>query len=338
MSAGRKMMKADWIVAGNRRFWLAFLVAWTFFIVADAAERPAGSDVEGRRGPFEFDAGEKSYQAKKGDKEAVFKFSIRNILDQEVVIEDVQTSCGCTSVIKRNPWKVGPGMRDEIEVRMDLLGRSGKVTKSVYVFTNSGTHTLKVNSLIPASVGSDQNPSTSPQVLTERQRNQLVALRDRQTVFRGKCANCHVKPVKGLTGKKLYERGCGICHNSPNRASMVPDLAKLDKKMDRTYWEVWIKYGRKGSLMPAFHRSQGGPLDDKQVESLISYLLENKPTGIIDLHKELEMQEEKKDGSPKKVNPQFIPGNFNVLKPVEVKDTDKKNVSENKTDSGSDKK
>lgn len=264
--------------------------------------------------PLKFAENEKKYHARKNEKEARFVFKATNISSQNVLIEDVQTSCGCTSVMKKSPWIIKPGQTDYIEVRMDLLGRTGVVTKSVYVFTNKGLQSLKVQSIIPGGK-ENQNPQG---ILTERKRNQLLALRDRQIVFKGKCAKCHVTPTRGLTGEKLYQRGCGICHNSPNRASMVPDLAKLDKKMDRTYWEVWIKYGRKGSLMPAFHKSQGGPLDDKQIESLVQYLLKNKPTGIVQIPHEQKMEPEKKSTTqePEK-NQNVLPIlNFDPLKPV----------------------
>lgn len=274
------------------------------------------SKSENEKGPLKFDAIEKSQATKSGDKEAIFKFTATNITNESVVIENVQTSCGCTSVIKKNPWIIRPGAKDLIEVKMDLLGRTGTVTKSVYVFTNAGAQTLKVRSIIPP--GKKPSSKRSREALSERQKNQIIALRDRQIVFRGKCAKCHSTPTKGLTGKKLYDRACGICHNSPNQASIVPNLAKLDKTMDKFYWEVWIKYGRKGSLMPAFHKSQGGPLDDKQVSSLVDYLLTNKPTETIRIPKEVMMENEKvkkQNGTIQIIESSEL-GKFNALRPI----------------------
>lgn len=289
---------------------------------------PAGAEVNqvqprpSRRGSAEiltFDANEKRLKTSPGDKEAKFLFTAMNSTDKPVIIEDVQTSCGCTSVVKKSPWVIGPGKSDTLEIRMDLLGRQGIVTKSVYIFTDSGVQTLKVISEIPPN---DNSGVVEPSALNDRQRNQLKALRDRQIVFRGDCARCHAKPTEGLTGAKLYERGCGICHNSPNRASMVPDLAKIQKNKDKLYWEVWIKYGRKGSLMPAFHHSQGGPLNDAQVDSLVSYLLTEVPADAMevphDQKMELEKNAQKSESSDSRNADEsaFLFDEFDLLKPT----------------------
>lgn len=266
--------------------------------------------------PLEFDALEKTVETKPGDKESRFSFVARNTSNEPVTIEEVQTSCGCTSVVKKSPWIVQPGESDTIQVSMDLLGRQGTVTKSVYVFTNKGVQTLKVVTMIPASQIPHAQEST-PALLSDRQRNQLKALRDRQIVFRGDCARCHAKPTEGLTGEKLYGRACGICHNSPNRASMVPDLAQISKVKDKLYWEVWIKYGRKGSLMPAFHQSQGGPLDDNQVNSLVDFLLTEVPGGVMEIEPELTMEStEKPQSSPPVSPPGILLDSFDPLKPL----------------------
>jgi hypothetical protein len=44
---------------------------------------------------------------------------------------------------------------------------------------------------------------------------------------------------------------------------------------DAAYWEKWIREGGEGTLMPAFAKAQGGPLDDAQVSSLVRYLTEH---------------------------------------------------------------
>ncbi len=57
---------------------------------------------------------------------------------------------------------------------------------------------------------------------------------------------------------------------------MVPDLFAQDKPTDANYWRSWIKFGREGSLMPAFMQDRGGPLSVEQIESLVNYLA-NRP-------------------------------------------------------------
>jgi hypothetical protein len=65
---------------------------------------------------------------------------------------------------------------------------------------------------------------------------------------------------------------CGICHDSPNRATMVPDLHKLTVPTNQDFWQTWITTGKAGTLMPAFAAAQGGPLNDVQIASLAAYL------------------------------------------------------------------
>ena len=63
-------------------------------------------------------------------------------------------------------------------------------------------------------------------------------------------------------GRKLSKVTCAICHEAANRATMVPDLAQLKVPTNEEFWRTWITYGKPGSLMPAFAKSQAGPLDD----------------------------------------------------------------------------
>ena len=107
----------------------------------------------------------------------------------------------------------------------------------------------------------------------DRQTNQKLALADRQAVFKGDCAKCHVEPTVNKMGQQLFTAACGICHEGEHRASMVPDLRALPKEKNADYWRTWITYGRPGSLMPAFSKAEGGILDDAQIASLVSYLM-----------------------------------------------------------------
>ena len=104
-----------------------------------------------------------------------------------------------------------------------------------------------------------------------------TAKADRQAVFRGDCATCHVKPGEGKYGKPLYDAVCGICHEARERASAVPDLHQLKTPTNPDFWKTWIAHGKAGSLMPAFAAADGGPLSNMQIASLIRYLAETIP-------------------------------------------------------------
>jgi mono/diheme cytochrome c family protein len=113
----------------------------------------------------------------------------------------------------------------------------------------------------------------------DRNKNMELAKTDRQAVFKGDCRSCHVDKGSGKLGKELYAADCGICHDSPIRAALVPDLRAPKAPRDHNYWVNWITSGRPGSMMPAFGVKDGGPLSEEQIASLAKYLGENFPQG-----------------------------------------------------------
>ena len=106
----------------------------------------------------------------------------------------------------------------------------------------------------------------------DRIRNQQLVAQDRQAIFKGDCAKCHVEPTVGKTGKELYQTACGICHDAEHRAEMVPSLLALKHPTDASYWREWITTSKPGSMMPAFGKGAGGPLDEAQIDSLVTCL------------------------------------------------------------------
>ncbi|MEC7882216.1 MAG: hypothetical protein VYB35_04850, partial [Verrucomicrobiota bacterium] len=58
-----------------------------------------------------------------------------------------------------------------------------------------------------------------------------------------------------------------------NRASFVTELRSISKGKDQAYWDQWIRDSKPGTLMPAFAKKHGGPLDDSQIKSLVAYLV-----------------------------------------------------------------
>ena len=98
---------------------------------------------------------------------------------------------------------------------------------------------------------------------------------DRQAVFKGDCAVCHLKNIQGKFGQPLFAATCAICHEAN---PMVPDLHHLSDRdgpgapTNEESWRAWIAAGKAGTLMPAFAISQGGPLNDIQIATLAAYL------------------------------------------------------------------
>lgn len=204
-----------------------------------------------------WDARSKTREAKPGETNVQFTFNLTNTAAADVVITAVRPSCGCTAArMPALPWRLAPGVCGQIEADVDIRGKRGVVSKVVFVDTSAGTNVLTLTITIPE----------------DRTRNQELALADRQAVFRGACATCHVEPAVGKTGAALYQAACGICHDAEHRASMVPSLLALAKPTGPEYWDQWVRHGKAGSLMPAFARTEGGPLDEDQIKSLVEHL------------------------------------------------------------------
>ena len=213
----------------------------------------------------------KDYHARAGEVTAPFSFALTNVSSEEVTINWVRPSCGCTvAKLPPTPWKLAPGEGGTIELNVDLRGKYGTLSKYVSVDTSHGQKMLNIRVEIPTG-------GRMAGGMDARTRNMQLAMADRQIVFRGECASCHSAPTVGKMGGELFSAACAICHEAPNRATMVPDLHALTIDPTREYWKHWITHGKPGSLMPAFSQAQGGPLTPEQIASLAEYMAEEFP-------------------------------------------------------------
>ena len=248
------------------RFFLALIVAWCVALAPQA-----NATVEA----LVFDSLAKEQTAKLGDSEAQFSFSLTNTSTGPVLINWVRTSCGCTvAELPSTPWRIPPGSNGTFGVTVDLRGKYGVFTKLVTLDTSQGQKILSVKMNLPAM---PQGSNGLSGVLDSRTRNMQAALKDRQTVFKNDCARCHATPAADRHGEPLYEAVCAICHDSPHRASMVPDLKALKVTPTSEVWRAMIAHGKVNTLMPGFSKTLGGPLSDQQIESLVQYLTHYYP-------------------------------------------------------------
>jgi len=222
-----------------------------------------------------WEAESKEYTSKPGERYAEFKFWFTNTSKAEVLIIRAQSSCFCTvAQLPSTPWQIAPGTNGSIDVKMDLAGKSGVVTKSVTVDWSEGRKTLLVKTTITPAV---PVPGMAD---ADRLKNMQTALADRQAIFKkAECVSCHFDPAKGVVnGEQLYKGVCAVCHDSEHRASTVPDLRRLNHPTDAEHWRRWITVGRAGTMMPAFTKAEGGPLDEKQIEAIVAYLVSTVPS------------------------------------------------------------
>ena len=191
-----------------------------------------------------------------------------------VTILDVHAGCACTTAqLPPMPWILPPGTNVHLTFTVNLAGRSGSLIKTAMIRTDRGLKQLvfKINILPPV---------LPVQSAAERVQAVELAKADRQAVFRGDCVACHVTPGEGKYGKPLYDAVCGICHDSPKRADQVPDLHNIKATTNTDFWQTWVAHGKAGSLMPAFSTTDGGPLSDMQIASLVQYLAATFPSQL----------------------------------------------------------
>jgi mono/diheme cytochrome c family protein len=226
-------------------------------------------------GALRWDKTEQRQSIRQRRDPAFFEFTMTNVSDEPVLIENIILSCGCTTVEgKEFPYTVPPKASETIKIRMTMVGRSGSLTKSVLVKSGEITWMLLVTTEILNAEG---------KVVDTRAKNLEIAKADRQAVFKGDCASCHAAYAKDQHGYALYLGACAICHDAKHRASMVPDLKKVDSSMktDPDYWRGHIRDGKANTLMPAFAIKNEGILTEKQVESLVKYLTDRDvDTGV----------------------------------------------------------
>jgi mono/diheme cytochrome c family protein len=216
-----------------------------------------------------FDAETKQYDPKPGEMIAPFTFRLTNVWTNEIRIDQVKASCGCTTAkLPATPWHIPPGGSGEVGAQINLAGKPpGLVTKTLTFFTSVGNRVVTLKANIPQA-----GTMLAGMSAVDRKAALALAAANPQAIFKADCAKCHVdKGVKSL-GQDLYAADCGICHESSHRDSAVPDLHALKQPTDLEYWKTMISFGKPHTMMPGFAISQGGPLSDEQIKSLAAYL------------------------------------------------------------------
>jgi mono/diheme cytochrome c family protein len=207
---------------------------------------------------------------------AEFTFSFTNLTANPLMVLNVHPQCHCTTAeLPPTPWTIPPGGDGSFKARVDLnvTGHTGTLFKNITITTDKGTKTvmMRIDFLPPVVVK-----------MTDEQKvaGIMASKADRQAVFKGDCATCHAKNLDGRYGQELFKNACAICHEAENRATVVPDLGKLAVPTNEDFWRTWVTYGKPGSIMPAFAKSQGGPLDDMQINSLAQFLNTLHPSTV----------------------------------------------------------
>jgi hypothetical protein len=98
-----------------------------------------------------WDGEYKQHNAGPGETNAAFTFWVTNVCSTNVLILNVETSCGCAvTKTPKLPWVLWPGESGPIKVDLDLRGRQGALFKGVHLTTSAGVKSLVVRVNLPA--------------------------------------------------------------------------------------------------------------------------------------------------------------------------------------------
>jgi hypothetical protein len=92
---------------------------------------------------LKWDSLEQNVKVKPGDREAVATYRFTNTGSSTVTIENVRTSCGCTTAALAKK-DYAPGESGQIVAHMEVANRTGRQVKSITVTTNTDPKTPTV--------------------------------------------------------------------------------------------------------------------------------------------------------------------------------------------------
>ncbi len=191
-------------------------------------------------------------------------FTLKNGGSADLTLYEAYSTCGCT-VPKLSKNLLQPGETTLLEVAIDTSMKQDRVTKTVFVSSDDPTHpVLPIDlSMDVANVHTTMTDLTGTKIFTDAH-----------------CASCHVDQGVGLFGKDLYESDCAMCHGIGAQGAVGPMLrGPYGNKIFAAHIKDVITHGSKRHRsMPAFLGSDGGPLSEKQIDSIVRYL-GTLPTG-----------------------------------------------------------
>ncbi len=185
-------------------------------------------------------------------------FKITNEGNAPLQINDVYSSCGCTTP-KLTKSDLQPGESTDLNVIADTSMKQDQVTKEVSVSSND-PHRPIVNIDLVMNVRNmhiGMKPNEEVKIFTDPH-----------------CAACHVDQGVGLFGKELFEADCAMCHGEQAQGKVGPALkGPYDNKVYRQHIVQVLSFGSKTKkTMPGYLAGARGPLAKEQIDSIVDYL------------------------------------------------------------------
>jgi mono/diheme cytochrome c family protein len=189
-------------------------------------------------------------------------YHLYNVGGKPLLIKGVDTSCGCTAAQPKRTH-LRPGQQTPLEVTLDTSIKLGHVEKTITVASNDP----KTPELVLKLTGVVFAPKTDV--------HGKIAVKDPLVLFRGECAECHVKKGIGKTGMALFRADCGMCHGAQAEGGVASGLLRYnyqDPAVAATMRKIIAEGMPNNPEMPPFSQAKGGPLTEAEIDSLMTFL------------------------------------------------------------------
>ncbi len=173
--------------------------------------------------------------------------------DAPLQIKTITPSCGCT-VAKMSSKSIAPHKSAALQLSLDTRGKKGDVYKNIVITSND-----------PAQ----KNFSFEVHAKVEAPEHGTFKMGD--DLFSGSCKSCHYDRAGKKRGGRLYMAICAFCHGMTGEGHKGSGPA-LHTPMTKSSLRYWIENGKKGTAMSAYAKKVGGPLESKQVTSLVEFI------------------------------------------------------------------
>lgn len=229
-------------------------------------EQKAASDAAPTN-PLVWDAMTKEITAAPSQTTNLFIFWVTNTASTNILIHRVLPECECTTVkLPKEPWLLAPNEGAPLYVTINFANQSGQVRRGIEVSSSEGVQNLSIKVKIALT-----------QDIVLRRKRFEQAQSNRQSVFKGDCAACHLDKGKGKSGEELFQADCAICHDTPHQAEGIPRLGAVNKITSKAYWKWYLENGGRETIMPSFSVAQGGPLTAQEIDAFAEFLNKKFP-------------------------------------------------------------
>jgi hypothetical protein len=197
------------------------------------------------------------------DAPLAYHFYLENPTKTPIKELELTTSCGCTTLMPSR-GEIPPGKILRIDVGSDLTGKRGVIVKSIIANFDFGGTKIEKNFTLTFTVQKNIAAHSGHNL--------------QDVIFGPKCGACHANPATGKTGRELFVAVCAFCHGENAQGAMASGFTHVRyyDHYDPERIRAIIADGAHVKDMPGFSQVHGGPLDSRQIDSLIDYFTELK--------------------------------------------------------------